>query len=74
MDSQLSVLTNFIRVSMALIQAKIISIIAIIMTFVLFGYVVWQPNYIGLGAVTVWSVLVLQPILKINQEVKNENI
>lgn len=54
----LKIVTNGMRV----LSTRIVMILTLLMTFALFGYAMWQPDYLRLACATAFALFVFLPV------------
>ena len=68
-------LLRFIAAGKEVLAARVALFITLILTFILFGYVMIQPDYWRLGGATLFAILVFLPVIRLEsrqmKEMKN---
>jgi hypothetical protein len=55
------------HVALRLIQARLITLIALLLGAVLYGWAMWQQTWLGFTIATVWGLSIFLPILLVGR-------
>jgi len=72
MNAETKVLLLYIRVGLAVLSARLVLLIALALTFVLFCWAMYLPDYPRIAAATIFAVLVFLPATRIDAKMSKD--
>jgi hypothetical protein len=66
MTNQTEIMLLYVRVGLAVLTARLVLVLTLVLTFALFAWAMWDPTYPRIGCATLFAVLAYLPATRID--------
>ncbi len=70
MDERLRISLLYVSMGLKVLSARLMMLLTLLLTFVLFCWAMWNPNYLSIACATIFAVLVYLPTVRLDKSTK----